>query len=126
VIFGVPVRGSVPLLLAFAAPFLFASLAIGLIVSTVSKTQQQAWMAIQFFSMPSTLLSGFMFPISSMPHALQQATYLIPMRYFLIIVRDILLKGSGSELLWDQAVPLTLLAVVFMSIATWRFQKKLD
>jgi|SRR5579871_404763 len=125
-VFGVPVRGSVLLLLAYAAPFLIASLAIGLIVSTISKTQQQAWMAIQFFSMPSMLLSGFMFPIRSMPYALQQATRLIPMRYYLVIVRDILLKGSGADLLWDQILPLTLLAVVLISLATWRFQKKLD
>ncbi len=125
-LFGVPVRGSIPLLMAYAGPFLIASLAIGLIVSTISKTQQQAWMAIQFFSMPSMLLSGFIFPISSMPHLLQQVTRVIPMRYFLIIVRDILLKGSGIDLLWDQIAPLTLLAIVFMGYATWRFQKKLD
>jgi ABC-2 type transport system permease protein len=125
-LFGVPVRGSVPLMLAFAGPFLIASLAIGLIVSTVSYTQHQASLTISFFAMPSMLLSGFIFPISSMPTALQWATYLIPMRYFLIVVRDILLKGSGAGLLWNQVIPLTLLAIGFMSIATWRFQKKLD
>lgn len=125
-LFHVPIRGSVPLLLLFAGPFLTASLAIGLIISTASKTQQQASMTMSFFAMPNILLSGFIFPINNMPHVLQAVTYFIPMRYFLVTVRDILLKGSGASLLWDQILPLTLLAIGYMCIATWRFQKRLD
>lgn len=125
-LFHVPVRGSLLLLLAFAAPFLMASMAIGLLVSTVSKTQQQAYITVQFFSMPSILLSGFIFPIRSMPLVLQQTTRIIPMRYFLVIVRDILLKGSPADLLWNQVIPLAILSVVLISAAILRFRKRLD
>jgi ABC-2 type transport system permease protein len=125
-LFEVPVRGSVLLLMACATPFLIASIAIGLIVSTVSQTQHQASMTMQFFSMPNMLLSGFMFPIGNMPRVLQWFTYLLPMRYFLVIVRGILLKGNGIDLLWNQFVPLIVLAALFLVVATWRFRKKLD
>lgn len=125
-LFHIPVRGSPLLLLAIACPFLLASLALGLIVSTVSKTQQQAAMTMAFFAMPNMLLSGFMFPISSMPVFLQKATAVIPMRYYLVVTRDILLKGSGIGLLWDQVLPLIALSAAFLAFAAWRFQKKLD
>lgn len=125
-LFHVPLRGSLTLLLGLACLFLIASLGIGLLISTVSQTQQQAMFGAFFFVMPNMLLSGFMFPIESMPAVLQYVTYLLPMRYFLVIARAIFLKGSGIVLLWDQVLPLAGLMVGILLIATIRFRKRLD
>ncbi len=125
-LFHVPLRGSLALLLALSALFLGAQVGIGLFISTVSHTQQQAMMTAFFFLMPNFLLSGFMFPIENMPWVLQLVTYLLPMRYFLVITRDIFLRGSGFALVSDQVWPLVLLTAVIMTVAILRFHKRLD
>ena len=125
-LFQVPLRGSLLLLLGLAAVFLCASLGIGLFISTVSRTQQQAMMTAFFFLMPNFLLSGFIFPIENMPRVLQLVTYLLPMRYFLVIARDIFLRGSGFASVADQVWPLVALTVIIMAVSVLRFQKRLD
>ena len=105
--FEVPMRGSYFLLFALTIVFLVSTLGLGLFVSTISNTQQQAMMTTTFFFlMPMMLLSGFVFPIENMPAAVQPFTYLIPLRYFLVILRSIFLKGVGLETLWPQALAL--------------------
>ena len=105
--FEVPMRGSYVLLFGLTLVFLVSTLGLGLFVSTISNTQQQAMMTTTFFFlMPMMLLSGFVFPIENMPAAVQPFTYLIPLRYFLVILRSIFLKGVGLETLWPQALAL--------------------
>ncbi len=124
--FGVPLAGSALLLLALSLLFMANGLGLGLLISTVSRTQQQSTMSTFFIMMPSILLSGFMFPITNMPVVIQWATYLIPLRYFLVIVRGIFLKGNGLAILWPQVVGLAVLAVLIMALAIMRFHKRLD
>ena len=121
--FDVPIRGSLALLLFCTALFLMTSIGAGLLISTVCSTQQQALMTTFFFSLPAILLSGFMFPIANMPPAVQWLTYLDPMRYFLIIIRSIFLKGVGVEILWPQMLGLVLLGLATLTLATKRFHK---
>jgi len=103
--FEVPLRGSVVLLLGLSLVYLLCTLGLGLFVSTVSQTQQQAMMTtVFFFMLPMIYLSGFIFPIENMPAAIQPATYLIPLRYYLVIVRGIFLKGVGLEAFWPEAL----------------------
>ncbi len=123
--FRVPVAGSVSLLFLLSSTFLLTSLGIGLFISTISRTQQQAMMTTFFFLLPSFLLSGFMFPIENMPRLIQYITYAIPLRYFLVIVRGIFLKGNGLDVLWPQVAILAVFGVVIMSLAAARFQKRL-
>ena len=124
--FGIPVRGSVPLLIALAMIFLVASLGLGLFVSTVSKTQHQAMMTSMFFvMMPMNFLSGFIFPIDNMPHWVQVITYAIPLRYFFIIIRGIFLRGVGIEGVWKEARSMFALGVLILSLAVARFHKRL-
>jgi len=123
--FRVPVAGSVLLLFALAAIFLLTSLGGGLFISTVSRTQQQAMMTAFFFMLPSILLSGFMFPIENMPRVIQWLTYAIPLRYFLVIIRGIFLKGNGLAVLWPQVVVLLALGVAIMAMSALRFTKRL-
>jgi len=125
-IFHVPVRGNLGLLYGLAIVFLVSSLSVGLLISTVSRTQQQAILTAFFFLMPNFLLSGFIFPIENMPLVLQWVTELIPLRYFLVIVRSIFLKGTPAACLMDQAIPMALLSAGFMLLAVWRFRKRLD
>jgi ABC-2 type transport system permease protein len=116
----VPLRGSVLLLFALTIVYLFSTLGLGLFVSTISSTQQQAMMTTTFFFlMPMMLLSGFVFPIENMPPAIQPVTYLIPLRYFLVILRSIFLKGVGLETLWPQALALAAwgTGILFLAIA---------
>jgi ABC-2 type transport system permease protein len=125
-VFGVPVTGSVVLLLLLSGLFLLSTLGIGLFISTVSRNQQQAMMAISFIMMPSFLLSGFFFPIANMPAVIQLITYLIPLRYYLVIVRGVFLKGTGISLLWEQIIPLTIVGIIILSLSVVRFRKKLE
>jgi len=125
-VFGVPVRGSVLLLLALSGVFLLAALGTGLFISSVSRNQQQATMAIAFIMLPSFLLSGFFYPIANMPEFIQPITYLIPLRYYLVIVRSIFLKGTGIGLLWDQVLPMFALGVVILVGSVLAFRKKLE
>ncbi len=124
--FHVPVVGSVVLLYVTVFIFFFTTLGMGTLVSTVAKTYIQAVQLIQFFLMPSMLLSGFIFPIASMPPALQWLSYLVPLTYFLTIVRGIIIKGVGIEYLWPQIALLTLLGLAVFTTAVLRFRKRID
>ncbi len=124
--FEIPMRGSIPLLFAMCLIYLLSTLGLGLLVSTVSKTQQQAMMtSVFFFLMPMLYLSGFIFPIENMPQWIQPVTYLIPLRYFLVIVRGIFMKGVGLEVLWPQAVALFAWGAAVLALATLRSSKRL-
>jgi ABC-2 type transport system permease protein len=124
--FEVPMRGSLALLFGMCLIYLLSTLGLGLFVSTISKTQQQAMMtAIFFFLTPMMYLSGFVFPIENMPSWIQPVTYLIPLRYFLVIVRGIFLKGIGLEILWPQALALLVWGLAVLSLATLRSSKRL-
>ncbi len=124
--FGVPVHGSLALLFFATALYLMTTLGIGLLISTVSRTQQQAMMSAFFFYFPAVLLSGFMFPIANMPEVIQWLTYLNPLRYFLVVVRGIFLKGVGPEILWPQMLALAALGVALLWLAASRFRKTLS
>jgi ABC-2 type transport system permease protein len=124
--FEVPFRGSVLLLFGSTALFLMSSLGIGLLISTVSRTQQQAMMSAFFVIFPAMLLSGFAFPIDSMPQSVQWITYLNPMRFFLVIIRSIFQKGVGLDILWPQLLALLILGVTILSCAILRFKKTLS
>jgi ABC-2 type transport system permease protein len=125
-IFGVPINGSLPLLLALAGLFLASTLGVGLLISTISNTQQEAMMSAMFTMLPTIFLSGFFFPLAAMPAFLQAISYAVPLRYFLIVVRGIVLKGVGAEALWPEIAALTVFAVVIMGAAALRFRKRLD
>ncbi|MDI9569985.1 MAG: ABC transporter permease [Pseudomonadota bacterium] len=125
-LFDLPVRGSLPLFFLAICLFLLSTLGIGLFISTISATQQQAMMTTFFFIQPSFLLSGFVFPIANMPTAVQWLTYLNPFRYILAIIRGIFLKGVGMNVLWPQYVALTVLGLAVFTAAVLRFHKRLD
>jgi ABC-2 type transport system permease protein len=123
--FRVPVKGSILLLFGLTIIFLMTTLGLGLFISTVSKTQQQAMMTAMVFVMqPMIMLSGFVFPIENMPRAIQLLTYLLPLRYFIVIIRGIFLKGVGFYELWDQALVLLLFGIGILSLSVFRFRKK--
>jgi ABC-2 type transport system permease protein len=122
--FEVPLLGSFWLLFAASLIFLLTTLGLGLFVSTISQNQQQAMMtSVFFFVTPMMYLSGFVFPIESMPAWIQPVTYLIPLRYYLVIVRGIFLKGVGAATLWPQALALLAWGVAILALATWRSRK---
>jgi len=123
--FDVPIKGSLMLLIIGTSVYLLSVLGIGLFISTISKTQQQALMATIFFYMPAILLSGFMFPVENMPVLFQYLTYLNPLRYFLVIIRGIFLKGTGMDILWPQIAALLVLGVAVITISSLRFKKRL-
>jgi ABC-2 type transport system permease protein len=125
--FDVPLRGSVLLLYGLSGLFVLTTLGLGIFVSTISRSQQQAMLIAQFFIfMPFMFLSGFAFPISNMPEVIQYFTYLIPLRYFLEIVRGVFLKGVGMSELWPQAVALLAFGVLILTLSILRFQRKLE
>jgi ABC-2 type transport system permease protein len=124
--FDVPIRGGLGLLLWLSCLFLLSSLGIGLFISTVAHTQQEAMMLTYFTLLPTIFLSGFFFPLAAMPPFLQAISYLIPLRYYLVIIRSVLLKGVGLSSLGPEVVALTILAFVWMAIAALRFRKSLD
>ena len=121
--FDVPIRGSIPLLAVASTFYLMTTLGIGLLISTVCRTQQQAMMTVFFVFFPCILLSGFMFPIENMPPAARYLTYLDPLRYFLVILRGIFLKGAGAEVLWPQMAALLAMGAATLAAATLRFRK---
>ena len=124
--FEVPMRGSVLLLYGLCGLFVLTTLVLGLFVSTISRTQQQAMMTAQFFIfMPFMFLSGFTFPIENMPQVIQYLTYIIPLRYFITIIRGIFLKGDGIAELWTQALALLVFGIVILTLSVLRFRKKL-
>jgi ABC-2 type transport system permease protein len=121
--FEVPIRGSLLMLLVGTTFYLMTTLGIGLFISTVSRTQQQAMMSVFFFYFPAVLLSGFMFPIANMPPLVQYLTYANPLRYFLVILRGIFLKGAGPATLWPQMAALLVMGLVTLFFTTRRFRK---
>jgi len=123
--FEVPLRGSFALLFGMSVLYVLSTLALGLFISTISDTQQQAMMTATFFFLtPMIYLSGFIFPIENMPAIIQPFTYLIPLRYFLVMVRGIFLKGIGLDLLWPQAAALGAWGVVVLALAVARSSKR--
>jgi ABC-2 type transport system permease protein len=125
--FSIPIRGSVPLLYGMTGIFLMTSLGLGLFVSTISRTQQQAMMIGMFvILMPMLYLSGFVFPVENMPDALQGIAALIPMKYYLTIIRSIILKGVGLSQLWFEGAILFGMGVVILTASVLRFREKID
>lgn len=125
-VFHIPFRGSPLLLFVCSALYLMTTLGAGLLLSTISATQQQAMMANFFFSMPAFMLSGFAFPIRNMPVVVQWVTYLNPLRYFIEIVRGLFLKGVGADVLWPQMLALAAFGTGVLTLAVVRFRKTLD
>ena len=126
VVFNMPINGSVPLLLALAGLFLVTTLGIGLLISTFAKTQFEAMLLAVFSSLPMMFLGGFFFPLAAMPPSLQLISYLIPLRYFLVIVRAILIKGVGLAAVTHEVIALAIFGVLVMGVAVRRFRKRLD
>ena len=126
-LFGIVIAGSVFLLFALSGVFLISTLGLGLLVSTVSRTQQQAMMTSVFFIMlPMIILSGFVFPIENMPRLIQYATLLFPLRYYFLIVRGIFLKSAGMPELWDETLILFGIGVLILAVSALRFRKRLE
>ncbi len=123
--FGVQISGSLPLLLALTGLFILTCLGMGLLVSAISNTQQQASMAGQFLLLPNMFFSGFMFPIASMPKLVQKLTYCVPLRYYMAIVRGIFIKGVGWWALRDEAGILVLFGVAILTVASLTFRKQI-
>lgn len=124
--FKVPVNGSVLLLMSISFFFLLSALGIGLLISTVAKTQLQAMQVTMALILPSVLLSGFMFPRNAMPVVIQWIGYVFPITYFLEVLRGIMLKGVGLEYLWRQAFILAFFGAGILVFAALRFKKKID
>ena len=124
--FKVPIRGSLGLLLGLSGLFLVSSLGIGLVISTIARTQQEAMMLTWFTLLPTVFLSGFFFPLAAMPPVLRAISYLIPVRYYLEIIRSVLLKGIGAASLGQEIAALAIFGVVTMTAAALRFRKRLD
>jgi ABC-2 type transport system permease protein len=123
--FHIPLRGNLILLLFSTCIYLFTTLGIGLFISTISATQQEAMMSVFLFYMPTILLSGFAYPIHNMPQLIQYFTFINPLRYFLVVIRSIFLKGIGIDILWAQLVPLLIMGVIIIIFSTFRFRKSL-
>jgi ABC-2 type transport system permease protein len=124
--FGVPVRGSLLLIFFTSGLFLMSSLGIGLFASTIANTQQEAMLTVMMYNLPSIFLSGFFFPIQAMPKILQWVSYAIPLRYYLVVIRSLLLKGVGIESIQREVIALAIFGIVIMGAAALRFRKRLD
>jgi len=125
-LFKIPLNGNLPLLFFSMLLYLFNTLGVGLFISTVSKTQQQAMMTSFFFTMPAVMLSGFVFPIENMPKVIQYLTYINPVKYFLVIVNGIFLKGTGFSILWPNMLALGAIGFIILFISVIRFKKRLE
>jgi ABC-2 type transport system permease protein len=125
-VFHVPINGSLGLLLLLASLFLVTILGLGLLISTMANTQVEAMLTTMFFLLPAIFLSGFMFPLDTMPIFLQIVSYAIPLRYFLVISRGIMLKGSNAQVLIPEIIALSITSLVIISAAVMRFRKQLD
>lgn len=123
--FDIPLRGGALVLLLAATLFLLSGLAIGLLISTVSSTQQEAFLAMFLFLLPSIILSGFLYPVETMPPFFQWLTIVNPLRHFVEMVRAIFLKGAGLAELWFQFVALATMAALALAVATRRFRASL-
>jgi len=126
VIFKVPFAGSLPLLVFASTVALLSIVGIGLFISAFCKTQQQALLSVFVFQMPMVLLSGFISPINDMPEILQHATILNPVRFYIVIVKGMFLKGMGWQDVFMNLVPLVFLAIITLSVASWMFKRNLD
>jgi ABC-2 type transport system permease protein len=124
--FGVPVRGDLILIGLLSGLFLISSLGIGLFASTTANTQQEAMLTVWMTLLPSIFLSGFFFPLEAMPPVLQIVSYAMPLRYYLVIIRSLLLKGVGADALVPQIIALAIFGIVIMGLAALRFRKRLD
>jgi len=124
--FKVPIHGSLILLGLLSGLFLVSSLGIGLLVSTIANTQQEAMLTVMMTLLPSIFLSGFFFPLEAMPKVMQWLSYLMPLRYYLVIIRSLLLKGVGADLLKGDILALSIFGTVIMVAAALRFRKRLD
>jgi ABC-2 type transport system permease protein len=124
--FGVPVRGDLGLILGCSGLLLLSGLGIGLFASTIANTQQEAMLTVWMTLLPSIFLSGFFFPLEAMPLVLRLVSYIIPLRYYLVIIRALLIKGVGAGAVWSEILALTLFGIVIMGAASVRFRKRLD
>jgi ABC-2 type transport system permease protein len=125
-LFDVPMRGSLPLLYLITFGFIAASLSIGLLISTVVKTQTQAMQLGLFTMLPNILLSGFLFPRAAMPAVIQAISAIVPLTYYLEVLRGILLKGVGLAELWPQSLVLLGFAVGLLAVSVWRFSRTVE
>jgi len=123
--FNIPLRGNLFFLLFATCIYLFTTLGIGLFISTISSTQQEAMMSVFLFYMPTVLLSGFAYPISNMPQVIQWFTFTNPLRYFMVVIRSIFLKGVGIEVLWTQLAPLLFIGLTVITLSYLRFRRRL-
>ena len=121
--FHIPLRGSLLLLLFSTCIYLFTTLGIGLFISTISATQQEAMMSVFLFYMPTVLLSGFAYPIANMPQVIRWFTFFNPLRYFMVVIRSIFLKGVGMDILWPQLIPLVVIGLCVISLSALKFRK---
>ena len=124
--FQVPLRGSFLLLLGLSLVFMLTTLGLGLFLSTISRNQQQAMLTAVFFMLPQILLSGFAFPIENMPRVFQWVTTVIPLKYFLVVIRGIFLKGVGWPELWDEALAMLIFGVIILGLSVARFKKRIE
>ncbi|GAB4150932.1 MAG: hypothetical protein Fur0015_14580 [Ignavibacteriales bacterium] len=125
--FGIKIKGSVSFLFIASVVYILSTLGLGILVSTISKTQQQAMMiAVFVVLMPMVFLSGFAFPIENMPVVIQHITYIVPLKYFMTIIRGVILKGIGFNELWFELLIMLLMGIVVFSISVFRFKKNLD
>jgi len=123
--YDIPIQGNLGELALFTLIFVFTTLGLGIFVSTRSKTQQQAMFLTWFFMVFAIIMSGFMFPIENMPKSLQLLTYINPVRYFITVVRELLLKGSGLANLWDQGLIMLIFSITTLTLSAIRFEKRI-
>ncbi len=124
--FGMPVRGDLSLILACSGLLVLSGLGIGLFAPTIANTQQEAMLTVWMTLLPSIFLSGFFFPLEAMPKFLQWISYIIPLRYYLIIIRALLIKGVGAGSIWSEILALAVFGIAIMGAASFRFRKRLD
>jgi len=124
--YNIPITGNLIVLVLFAFVFIFTTLGLGIFISTIAQTQQQAMFLAWFIMVFAILMSGFLFPIENMPNVLQYVTYINPVRYFIVVVRDLFLKGSGLRYLWSQGVIMTIFSILIIALSTVRFHKRIN
>ena len=124
--FDVPVRSNLSLIMLLSSLFLLSGLGIGLFASTIARTQQEAMLIAWMLLLPSIFLSGFFFPLEAMPRFLQWISYIVPLRYYLVIIRSLMIKGVGIASLVNEIIALTVFGIAIMTIASLRFRKRLD
>lgn len=125
-LFKIPIKGSIVLLFVASLLFIISALGLGLFVSTISRTQQQAMLSTFIFLFPAMIISGFAFPVTNMPLLMQYLSYLVPLKYFLVIIRGIFMRGSGLDILWPQFLALLIFGIALLGLSGSRFKKKLS